>query len=166
MKYIISIPFFFMFILISNVWAVEPIEEQQALLYYQVPFGGVKKIDNTHKFGFRVDRVSIDRITGQYTESVSFNDLMKKPAALDFQMGHKGITAFKMHGYDYLPELISQADEKGGDENGGASEPEAGDPEEGDKEEYTKFSDVMNQTTFGILIGGVIAVLAITGSGG
>ena len=170
MKIITSFSLLIMFILTSNVWAAELVDERQATFYYQIPFGGIKKADNAHKFGFRVDRVTIDRSTGQYSDSVnsdsvSFNDIMKKPATLNFQMGYSGVTAFKMHGYDYLPDLISQADDKNG-ENGDVSEPEAGDSEKSDKEEYTKFSDVMNQTTFGILLGGVIAVLAITGSGG
>jgi len=158
-----------MFILTSNAWAVEPVYEQQALLYYQIPFGGVKKVDTTHKFGFRVDRITIDRTSGQYNDSARFNDLMKRPASLDFQMGHEGITTFKMHGYDYLPQLISKADEEsdeGAGEEGSASEPEADDSEKVEEDKHVKFSDVMNQTTFGILIGGVIAVLAITGSGG
>ena len=158
-----------MLIFTSNGWAVEPIAEQQALLYYQIPFGGVKKVNNTHKFGFRVDRVTIDRATGQYSDSVSFDDLMKRPASLDFQMDHEGIAAFKMHGYDYLPHLISKADAEGDEgvgEEGSASEPAADDSDKVDEDKHVKFSDVMNQTSFGILIGGVIAVLAITGSGG
>ena len=168
MKFITSVSFFAMFIFTSNAWAVEPINEQQALFYYQIPFGGVKKIDNTHKFGFRIDRVTIDRSTGQYSDSLTFNDLMKRAASLDLQMGHQGIAAFKMHGYDYMPVLISQADDEGvkngeanGQENGEASE-----TEEDDKKELLKYSDVLDQTTVGILIGGVIAVLALTGSGG
>jgi len=161
-----------MFVFTSNGWAVEPVYEQQALLYYQIPFGGIQKVDNTHKFGFRVDRITIDRTTGQYSDSASFYDLMKRPASLDFQMSHEGITTFKMHGYDYLPQLISKADEESGEggegvgEDGNASEPEAGDSEKAEEKEVLKFSDVMNQTSFGILLGGVIAVLAITGSGG
>lgn len=160
MKFITSVSFFAMLIFMSNAWAVEPINEQQALFYYQIPFGGVKKIDNTHKFGFRIDRVTIDRSTGQYSDSLTFNDLMKRPASLDLQMGHQGIVTLKMHGYDYLPDLVSQANDEGG-ENGEASE-----TEKDDKKELLKFSDVLDQTTVGILIGGVIAVLALTGSGG
>ena len=75
-------------------------------------------------------------------------------------MGHQGIAALKIHGYDYLPVLVSQANDEGG-ENGEASE-----TEKDDKKELLKFSDVLDQTTVGILIGGVIAVLALTGSGG
>lgn len=160
-----------MFILTSNAWAVEPIDEQQATFYYQIPFGGVKKVDNAHKFGFRVDRVTIDRSTGQYSDSVSFNDLMKTPAALDFQMGHNGVTAFKMHGYDYLPQLISKADEEAsGDgevvEESEAGEPEASEPKKGDEEKYIDIVPEMNQTTFGIMLGVGIGILALTGFGG
>ncbi len=167
MKVITSVSLFIMFISTSSVFAVEPIEEQQALLYYQIPFGGVKKADNTHKFGFRVDRVSIDRSTRQYSNPTGFNGLMKKPAALDFQMGHQGITAFKLHGYDYLPQLVSMADEadgevvKTGGENGEADSQENGEAsenEEGDKKELLKFSEVLDQTTVGLMIGAGILI--------
>ncbi len=167
MKVITSVSLFVMLIFTVSVFAVEPIEEQQALLYYQIPFGGVKKVDNTHKFGFRVDRVSIDRSTGFYSNSTGFNGLMKKPASLDFQMGHQGITAFKLHGYDYLPQLVSRADEadgevvktevENGQENGEASE-----TEEGDEEKYLKLPE-LNQTSFGVVLGAVIlfSILAL-----
>jgi len=168
MRVITSVSLFVMLIFTVSVFAVEPIEEQQALLYYQIPFGGVKKVDNTHKFGFRVDRVSIDRSTGFYSNSSGFNGLMKKPASLDFQMGHQGITAFKLHGYDYLPQLVSKADEEGGDvietegENG-QENGEASETEEGDKKELLKFSEVLDQTTVGLMIGAgiLIGILAL-----
>lgn len=163
-----------MFILTSNAWAVELVDEQQATFYYQVPFGGVKKVDNTHKFGFRVDRVTIDRSTGQYSNSQGFNDLMKRPASLNFQLGHNGVTAFKIHGYDYLPQLISRADEEASGDGDvvepeavepEAGEPEVGEPKEADEEKYIDMPE-MNQTTFGILLGAGIGILAITGFGG
>ena len=150
-------------LIMSNVWAVEPIYDQQATFYYQIPFGGVTKIDNTHKFGFRVDRVAVDRSTGQYSDSISFNDLMKRPASLDLQMGHQGVAAFKMHGYDYLPQLISQADDEGG-ENGKVSSQENGEAseaEKSDEKEYLKLPE-LNQTNFGILLGVGILIIAIT----
>jgi len=168
-----------MFILASSAFAVEPVEEHQALLYYQIPFGGVKKADNKHKFGFRVDRVSIDRTTGIYSNPGGFNGLMKKPASLDFQMGHQGITAFKLHGYDYLPHLVSRVDEDGdevietegknGDADGqkdGQKDGEASESEEGDKKELLKFSEVLDQTTVGLIIGGTILLIMLTGVGG
>jgi len=147
----------------SNVWAVEPIYDQQATFYYQIPFGGVNKIDNTHKFGFRVDRVAVDRSTGQYSDSISFNDLMKRPASLDLQMGHQGVAAFKMHGYDYLPQLISQADDEGG-ENGEVSSQENGEASEAEKSDEKKYLKLpeLNQTNFGILLGVGILIIAIT----
>ncbi len=175
MKVITSVSLFIMFILTASVYAVEPVEEQQALLYYQIPFGGEKKVDNKHKFGFRVDRVSIDRTTGIYSNPGGFNGLMKKPASLDFQMGHQGITAFKLHGYDYLPHLVSRADEDGGEvmeteaENGdadGQKDDKASETEAGDKKELLKYSDVLDQTTVGLIIGGTILLLMLTGAGG
>jgi len=147
----------------SNVWAVEPIYDQQATFYYQIPFGGVNKADNTHKFGFRVDRVAVDRLTGQYSDSITFNDLMKRPASLDIQMGHQGIAAFKMHGYDYLPQLISQVDDEGG-ENGeadGQENSEASETEKSEEKKYLKLPE-LNQTNFGVLLGVGILIIAFT----
>lgn len=179
MKVITSVSLFIMFILTASVYAVEPVEEQQALLYYQIPFGGEKKVDNKHKFGFRVDRVSIDRTTGMYSNPGGFNGLMKKPASLDFQMGHQGITAFKLHGYDYLPHLVSRADEASNEameteaENGDADsqkddqkDDKASETEEDDKKELLKYSEVLDQTTVGLIIGGTILLLMLTGAGG
>ena len=180
MKVITSVSLFIMFILTASVFAVEPIEEQQALLYYQIPFDGVKKVDNKHKFGFRVDRVSIDSSTGLYSNPAGFNGLMKEPASMDFQLGHQGITAFKLHGYDYLPHFVSKADEDSGEgvetaaengevdgqENVEVKNGEASETEEGEKKELLKYSDVLDQTTVGLIIGGSILLLMLTGAGG
>ena len=165
MRIVTLVSLFVMFIFTSSAWALEPISEQQATFYYQIPFGGIKKADNNHKFGFRVDRVTIDRATGQYSDPVSFNDLMKRPASLDLQMGHSGIAAFKMHGYDYLPQLISKADEEENGEvieDGEAGENgEAEEQREGEEEKYLKLPE-LNQTSFGVLLGIGIAVIATT----
>jgi len=160
---IISLVSLFTILITSNVWAVEPIYDQQATFYYQIPFGGVNKADNTHKFGFRVDRVAVDRLTGQYSDSITFNDLMKRPASLDIQMGHQGIAAFKMHGYDYLPQLISQVDDEGG-ENGEADGQENGEASETEKSEEKKYLKLpeLNQTNFGVLLGVGILIIAFT----
>ncbi len=147
----------------SNSWAVEPIDDQQVIFYYQIPFGGIKKADTSHKFGFRIDRVSVDRLTGQYSDSLTFNDLMKRPASLDLQMGHQGIAAFKMHGYDYLPQLISQADDEGG-ENGEVNSQENGEAsetEKGEEKKYLKLPE-LDQTNFGVLLGVGILIIAFT----
>lgn len=147
----------------SNSWAVEPIDDQQVIFYYQIPFGGIKKADNSHKFGFRIDRVSVDRLTGQYSDSLTFNDLMKRPASLDLQMGHQGIAAFKMHGYDYLPQLISQADDEDG-ENGEVNSQENGEAsetEKGEEKKYLKLPE-LDQTNFGVLLGVGILIIAFT----
>lgn len=180
MKIVNLLSLFVMFILTSNAWAVEPIDDQQATFYYQIPFGGTKKSDNAHIFGFRVDRVTIDRSTSQYSDSVSLNDLMKKPASLDIQMAHSGVSAIKMHGHDYLPQFISRADEEASG-NGEVVEQEAGAPETGepetgetvaeeqkeaDEEKYIDILPEMNQTTFGVMLGIGIGILAVTGFGG
>ncbi len=177
MRSLTLVALFVMIMITSNGWAVEPIDDQQAMFYYQIPFGGIKKADNLHKFGFRIDRVTVDRLTGQYSDSLTFNDLMKRPASLNIQMGHQGIAALKMHGYDYLPQLISRADEEASgddrviykdvdvdvefDADLPSGEPEAGGPKEGDEEKYLKLPE-LNQTSFGLLLGVGILIIAIT----
>jgi len=163
MRSLTLVSLFAMFMITSNSWAVEPIDDQQVIFYYQIPFGGIKKADNSHKFGFRIDRVSVDRLTGQYSDSLTFNDLMKRPASLDLQMGHQGIAAFKMHGYDYLPQLISQADDEGG-ENGEVNSQENGEAsetEKGEEKKYLKLPE-LDQTNFGVLLGVGILIIAFT----
>ncbi len=167
MRSLTLVSLFAMFMITSNSWAVEPIDDQQVIFYYQIPFGGIKKADNSHKFGFRIDRVSVDRLTGQYSDSLTFNDLMKRPASLDIQMGHQGIAAFKMHGYDYLPQLISQVDDQGGQdggENGEADGQENGEASKAEKNEDDKYVKLpeLNQTSFGLLLGVGILIIAIT----
>ncbi|MCH8080093.1 MAG: hypothetical protein IH836_00835 [Proteobacteria bacterium] len=163
MRSLTLVSLFAMFMITSNSWAVEPIDDQQVIFYYQIPFGGIKKADTSHKFGFRIDRVSVDRLTGQYSDSLTFNDLMKRPASLDLQMGHQGIAAFKMHGYDYLPQLISQADDEGG-ENGEVNSQgngEASETEKGEEKKYLKLPE-LDQTNFGVLLGVGILIIAFT----
>ena len=163
MRSLTLVSLFAMFMITSNSWAVEPLDDQQVIFYYQIPFGGIKKADNSHKFGFRIDRVSVDRLTGQYSDSLTFNDLMKRPASLDLQMGHQGIAAFKMHGYDYLPQLISQADDEGG-ENGEVNSQENGEAsetEKGEEKKYLKLPE-LDQTNFGVLLGVGILIIAFT----
>lgn len=163
MRSLTLVSLFAMFMITSNSWAVEPIDDQQVIFYYQIPFGGIKKADNAHKFGFRIDRVSVDRLTGQYSDSLTFNDLMKRPASLDLQMGHQGIAAFKMHGYDYLPQLISQADDEGS-ENGEVNSQENGEAsetEKGEEKKYLKLPE-LDQTNFGVLLGVGILIIAFT----
>jgi len=58
---------------------------------------------------------------------------MKKPASLDFQMVHQGITAFKLHGHDYLPLLVSRVDEDGGEVIETEAENGEGDGQENDE---------------------------------
>ncbi len=97
---------------VSNVMAVEPVMEQQIMVYYQIPFGGSDQHANKHKFGLRLDRTS----HGPY-ETVQLGNLMKKPAMFDFQMRHAEDYTFKIHGVDYTKKLLAQrADAEEGDE--------------------------------------------------
>ena len=43
---------------------------------------------------------------------------------------------------------------------------EVSETEEGDKKEFLKYSEVLDQTTVGLIIGGTILLLILTGAGG
>ena len=155
MKIMTSVSLLIMFIVSSNAWAAELVDEQHATLYYNIPFGGVKKSDNAHKFGFRVDRVTVDQFTGQYSNSKNINDLLRKNAALDFQMGRGGVKAFKVHGHNYLPYFVSRAEE-----NGEVSDLEASEPVKDGEKKFIELPE-LNQTSFGLLLGIGIGIVAI-----
>src|SRR3989304_7171389 len=87
-----------------NVFAVEPVAEQQYMLYYQIPLGAGKAQDNKHQFGLR-----FDQITHAPGEDVHISALENKTAAMDFRMGYDGIQSLKIRGVDYGPYLIARA---------------------------------------------------------
>ena len=88
----------------SNVSAIEPIDEQQFMLYYQVPLGASTPQASRHQFGMRLDRVT--HIPG---EDVHISALVDRTAVMDFRMGYDGIESFKVRGIDYAGYLIARA---------------------------------------------------------
>ena len=85
----------------SNALAVEPVTEQQVMLYYSIPLGGDNPQNKAHKFGLRVDQTT--HAPGEIAE---FGSLMKKPATFDLQAGHERAYTLKIHGVDYTEKLV------------------------------------------------------------
>jgi hypothetical protein len=160
-----------------NLFAVEPIDEQQIMLYYQVPLGAANSQDSKHQFGLR-----FDRITHAPGEDVQISTLENRPAAMDFRMGYDGIKSVKIHGVDYASYLIARAAE--GETAPAKTEPAAGAdtkdtpaaaaPAEGattetsgaPKEGKSPIQDALGDVPFGVYIGVIIGIVIIAGVGG
>jgi hypothetical protein len=103
MRALLTILFFIS--LSMNVSAIEPINDQQVMLYYHIPLGGDKQ-HSKHQFGLRFDNTSHDP-----RDVVQISTLETRPAAFDFRMGYDGVDSIKIHGVDYTAQLIARATE-------------------------------------------------------
>jgi len=176
MHILISISF--LLALISmNVSAVEPIDDQQIMFYYQIPLGAGKPQESKHQFGFRFDQV-----TRAPDQDVHISTLDGRTAALDFRMGYDGIKSLKIRGVDYAAYLIARAaeEDKSPVEAPPAAKettpPEAAPAEEAKiettqtaeapKEEKGPIQQKLDELPFGIVIGVIIGVGIIAGVGG
>jgi len=159
----------------SNILAVEPVIDQQVMLYYQIPFGGNNHQANKHNFGLRFDQTS--HMPGDITD---FSDVMKKPAMFDLQMGHKQALAFKVNGVDYTEKFSTQhaAEAESSDtevetvteENGGGEEEAVAEGEdeavEEKKEEKTTVQKTIDELPFGVILGVIVFAGILGGLGG
>ncbi len=92
----------------TSVQAEQQVHDTQAFIYYKIPFGGGAKPERQHQYGFRFDHSYIDQDKG-----VDLNQLMRKPAALDFNMSANSQPKLEIHGVDYLAAyLANRADAK------------------------------------------------------
>ena len=162
----------------ANVFAVEPVDEQQVMFYYQIPIGADKQ-HSKHEFGLRFDQTSHDP-----REDVRINALQSKPAAMDFRMGYDGVKAIDIHGVDYAKYFIARAAEgedtppAGGDEpaadtstgNGEDTSAEttsesAQTASDQDKKEPGQISSMISNAPVGVGIGVIIGLVILAGGG-
>lgn len=172
-------PVFLLLLLIfsMNVYAVEPIDEQQVMLYYSIPFGADKSQDSKHQFGLRLDQVTHDP-----RQDVPLGALAVKPAAMDFSMGYEGIKSFRIHGVDYASYLVAKAAEgekapvkpKSADGastgasagTGGKEEKPAETTSTAPKEEQGPITQAISELPVGVFLGVMVGVLIVSGVGG
>jgi hypothetical protein len=163
-----------------NVSAIEPINDQQVMLYYHIPLGGDKQ-HSKHQFGLRFDNTSHDP-----RDVVQISDLETRPAAFDFRMGYDGVESIKVHGTDYASYLIAKAAE--GEDSPVDAEVEATTSEE-TAEEATAIEETtatesspretaeapaekgpvqkkLDDLPFGVVIGVILGIGIIAGVGG
>ena len=152
---------------VSGAQAVEPVNDRQLMLYYEVPIGGDSITGNSHSFGLRLDRTS-----HAPREVTTLNQLRDKTAVFDFRAGKDGIESFKVHGIDYTSSLIvaraatEETPEEGAD---GATAEEGEGPvntaETGEKKEKTGFAKTLSEVPFGVVIGGLLFIGIMAGAG-
>ena len=147
--------------------ALEPVNEAHAMFYYQVPLGGAKPEQKKHSFGFRMDHTSY-----QHGEMIQYHNVMKKPAAFDFKMGHDGVEGMYVAGVDYLAQYrLKRAaeDESGDSENVEMAEEEDKGPNAVEKvasDVGNTIEDIYHTIPLGFMIGGIVAIVLVAGVGG
>lgn len=173
MRALLTILFFMSFSI--NVSAVEPVNDQQIMLYYHVPLGGDKQ-QSKHQFGLRLDNTSHDP-----REDVHLGTLETRPAAMDFRMSYDGVQSIKISGVDYAAYLIARATEGEGSpvetvtETSSAEEAAAVEPvpaETAPSEvaeapaEKGPIQQKLDELPFGVVIGVILGIGIIAGVGG
>ena len=158
----------------TGVYAVEPVDEQQVMLYYVIPLDADRQDNNKHQFGLRFDQT-----THNPGDVIRISTLESRPAALDFRMGYEGVQSLKIHGVDFASRLIARAAE--GEENPAdvTAEPEttAETPATGDegeqtaeteepKEKKTVVQEKIDELPFGVIMGVILGVGILAGFGG
>jgi len=157
----------------TGVFAVEPVNEQQVMLYYHIPLGADRQDNNKHQFGLRFDQT-----THEPGDVIQISALENRPAAMDFRMGYDGVQSLKIHGVDYAAYLIARAAE--GDEvpvdaadeqeiptesTDGEGEATAETEEPGEPEK-SAIQTKMDNLPAGVIIGVLLGIGILSGIGG
>ncbi len=162
---------YFLIIFISvfslNGYALEPILDQQAYIYFHVPFGGTVKPQNDYSFGFRLDR-TLTQPGAVIDLSANYN----KPAVFNFKLGRYGIKSFELNGVDYLDDYYVYRGAEGGAKT--ANETESADPQatetaeapqQEEEKKGNKISDAISKApadlTIGVAIGLLVGVVTL-----
>ena len=91
--------FLFVFLLATftlKSFAIEPILDQQAMVYFNVSFDTGYKKKLAHDFGLRLDRGVI-----QPGEIMTINQLMPRTPVFNLGINKYGIKTFKLNGIDF-----------------------------------------------------------------
>lgn len=169
MRFTILFAVFFLTVLNFPAYAVEPVDDQQILMYYEIPLGGISKNSKKHQFGLRLDRTQ--NLPGEVTQ---LGQLVKKPALMNLQKRKNESITFKIHGVDFTNRLKAhQADENESSEavaeNGGTDEQtetdatvETPSPED----DKTVVQKTLDELPKGVIIGVAIGIVLLAGIGG
>ena len=169
--------FFLCFVILStNVLALEPVDEQQIMLYYHIPLGAENAKQKEHQFGLRLDQTSHDP-----RETVHINMLERRQAAADFRFGYDGLQSLKIHGVEYAAYLVARAEaseedvkvieEQPAEEAVSEASPEVaaeetGTEQEAETEEEGAIQKKLNELPAGVILGVILGIGILAGIGG
>lgn len=149
-----------------NLYAIEPVLDHQAYVYFNIPLAGASQSANQYSFGLRLDRSLIQ------TPIDSGFDL-NKPALFGLEMDKHGIWSFELGGIrvtesDYYIYHGAEAGNGKTTANDESAEPQATDaPEQQPEQEYDWFTKaIVNapaDVQIGVAIGAIIGVFALSG---
>ena len=168
MRILLTVLFFVSFSM--HVSAIEPVNDQQVMLYYHIPLGADKQ-HSKHQFGLRFDNTNHDP-----RDVVQISTLEARPATMDFRMGYDGVQSIRIHGVDYAAYLIARAAE--GEDSPVEPVTEAQTAEEVTTaetapaeiaeapEEKGPIQKKLEELPFGVVIGVMLGIGIIAGIGG
>ena len=145
----------FLFVFLLTVFtlksfAIEPILDQQATAYFNISFDAGYKKKSTREFGLRIDRGLI-----KPGEIMTISQLTPRPAVFNFGFNSRGLKTFELNGADLTDEYYVY--------HGAETEKET--ETEGKPEKKTKsIGEYIDKAPAGVLIGIVIAAVAIADS--
>jgi len=73
------------------------VREQAFMLYYSIPFDGSSRKEETHTFGFRVDKLEAES-----QADITFSSLAFQKPMMDMRFSHDGIQAWEFNGVNTL----------------------------------------------------------------
>ena len=136
----------------TKAFAIEPILDQQAMIYFNVSFDEGHKKTSTYKYGFRFDRGLI-----KPGEAMEMSQLFTRPAVFNLGLNKYGIKAFELNGVNLTEEHYVYHAAEG--ENGTVSE-----TTEENKKQTKSIGKYIDEAPTGVLIGVIIAVVALADS--
>jgi len=141
--------FLFVFLLATftfKSFAIEPILDQQAMVYFNVSFDTGYKKKLTHDFGLRFDRGVI-----QPGEIMTIDQLMPRTPVFDLGINKFGVKTFELNGIDFTDKYYVYH----------ATEAEA---TEEPKKKTKSIGKYIDKAPTGVLIGVVILTIALADS--
>jgi len=154
--------------------AAGPTSEPHAMVYFQTHWSGQAR-DTRSTLGLRLDRnaVAEDGV-------IEYQDLLQRPAMLDFRFGREGVQSLSIAGTDYAAMYrVHHAGEAAGSaesappapEGEGAAEakpaPAGAEPApETPEGEKTTIGGILDKTPVGVIMGVGLGIFLISGLGG
>ena len=153
---------FSLFLMPLNTLAFEPVMDQQGMFYFNMTFDAGQSTKTKHNFGFRLDRGLVEP-----GENMTMSQLANKPAVFNLQLNNNGLMAFKLNGIDYTYDEYVYHGAEGGDAKTAAKtgESEASEAEPAQPVEESQLSKTIDKIPLGVLVGAIIGIVAVAGTG-